>query len=215
MPDRRRIATLEEFLDEANGRIRLMIELKYYGFDPRLAEAVVKILDAHPSRDQAVLMSLDQPAVRQLQELVPDLPVGYLLSVSVGEQRRLPGDFLAVNRPLATPAFLRRAARQGREVHVWTVNRKQDMIDLIVLGVDGLITDEPALAVQIRDELQAMTPVERLLLRWIVLSLPEAEPDRSGDRKQDVSGPTKVESPPDSGRETAHAFPSSPPVSRR
>jgi glycerophosphoryl diester phosphodiesterase len=179
--DRRRIATLEDFLDEADGKIRLMIELKYYGFDPRLAEAVMEILDRHPSRDRSVLMSLDLPAVRQLQELVPDLPVGYLLTAGVGELRQMPGDFLAVNRQLATPAFLRRAARQGREVHVWTVNQKQDMIDLIVLGVDGLITDDPALAVQVRDELLAMTPVERLLLRWIVLALPENEPETDRD----------------------------------
>ena len=65
-PDRRRIATLEEFLDAGAGKIRPMIELKYYGFDRRLAEAVVEILDEHPTRDEAVLMSLDQPAIRQL-----------------------------------------------------------------------------------------------------------------------------------------------------
>ena len=174
-PDRRRVATLEEALDAADGRIRLMIELKYYGFDPSLAEAVVEILNRHPSRNRAVLMSLELPAVLQLQELVPDLPVGYVLSVGVGGLQQMPGDFLAVNRQLATPAFLRRAARQGREVHVWTVNRKQDMIDLIVLGVNGLITDDPALALRVREELQDMSPLERLLLRWIVLALPEAE----------------------------------------
>jgi glycerophosphoryl diester phosphodiesterase len=179
--DRRRIATLEDFLEETDGHIRLMIELKYYGFDPRLAEAVVEILNRHPSQDRAVLMSLDLPAVRQLQEIVPDLPVGYLLTAGVGELRHMPGDFLAVNRQLASPAFLRRAARQGREVHVWTVNQKQDMIDLIVLGVDGLITDDPALAVRIRNELQTMTPFERLLLRWIVLALPEIEQDMDRD----------------------------------
>ncbi len=176
-PDRRRVATLEEFLDAGAGKIRPMIELKYYGFDPRLAEAVAGILAGHPSRDDAVLMSLDQPAVKQLKTLMPDLPVGYLLSVGVGELREMPGDFLAVSRQTANAAFLRRTARQGRVVHVWTVNRKQDMIDLIVLGVDGLITDDPALAVQVRDELQRMTSVERLLLRWIVLALPESEPE--------------------------------------
>lgn len=87
----------------------------------------------------------------------------------------MPGDFLAVSRQTANAAFLRRAARQGREVHVWTVNQKQDMIDLIVMGVDGLITDDPALAVQVREELQNMSAVERLLLRWIVLALPDGD----------------------------------------
>ncbi len=40
--DERRLARLDEFLDRANGRIRLAIELKYYGWDraPRAAGAL-------------------------------------------------------------------------------------------------------------------------------------------------------------------------------
>lgn len=176
-PARRKIATLEEFLDESTGNIRLMIELKYYGFDPRLAEAVKEILRDHPARDQTVLMSLDLPAVAQLRELFPDLPVGYLLSIGVGDLRNVPADFWAVSRAAASPTLLRRAARQQREVHVWTVNRQQEMIALMLRGVDGIITDDPALAVRVRDELRDMSAVERLLLRWIVLALPEIPGD--------------------------------------
>lgn len=120
-------------------------------------------------------MSLDLPAVHQLAELFPDLPVGYVMSFGEGDLRQIPADFYAVSRQAVTPALLRRAARQDREVHVWTINRKADMIKLMLMGVDGLITDNPTLAIQLRDELHDMSALERFLLRWIVPVLPKNE----------------------------------------
>lgn len=40
-----------------------------------------------------------------------------------------------------TPALLQAAHRHDVEVHVWTVNDPADMLRLISLGVDGIITD--------------------------------------------------------------------------
>lgn len=46
-------------------------------------------------------------------------------------------------------ALVSAAHKQGLPVHVWTVNRQQDMRDLLDLGVDGIMTDEAAMAMDL------------------------------------------------------------------
>lgn len=53
---------------------------------------------------------------------------------------------------LAIPAVLRRARAAGLQVHVWTVNDRAVMTDLLDRGVDGIMTDDTEL---LRDLLAA------------------------------------------------------------
>jgi glycerophosphoryl diester phosphodiesterase len=46
---------------------------------------------------------------------------------------------------LITPRFMRAAHRAGVAVQVWTINEGAEMAHLLDLGVDGVITDKPAL----------------------------------------------------------------------
>ena len=53
---------------------------------------------------------------------------------------------VTMNRvPIVTRRFIDAAHRQGYAVHVWTINERQEMHDLLDLGVDGIVTDRPTL----------------------------------------------------------------------
>lgn len=51
--------------------------------------------------------------------------------------------------PLVDRRFLRRAHRLGVPVHVWTIDDPEEMSRLLNLGVDGIMTDRPAVLKQV------------------------------------------------------------------
>lgn len=51
--------------------------------------------------------------------------------------------------PVVTPRFLQTAHDSGHVVHVWTVDAPEEMERLLDLGVDGIVTDVPSLAVEV------------------------------------------------------------------
>jgi glycerophosphoryl diester phosphodiesterase len=109
-------------------------------------------------------MSLKYPAVQKMLQLRPDWRTGVLAATAVGDLTGLRGDFLAVNTGQVSTALVARADAAGKDVYAWTVNDPVTMMRMISLGVDGLITDDPALAravIAYRAELPTAT---RLLL---------------------------------------------------
>jgi glycerophosphoryl diester phosphodiesterase len=61
------------------------------------------------------------------------------------------GDYDALHPFLGdvTAQQVQRVHRLNRKINVWTVNKEEDMRRLIGWGVDGLITDDPLLAVRV------------------------------------------------------------------
>lgn len=160
-----RVPTLEQVLQlirEANSR--LVIELKYYGHDQQLERRVVDLVEKVGIADRVAIMSLKLSGVQKLKNLRPDWTGGLLAATAVGDITRLNTDFLAVNQNMASPAFIRRAHKADKRVFVWTVNDALSLSHWMSMGVDGVITDEPALARNILRQREELSPAERLLL---------------------------------------------------
>jgi glycerophosphoryl diester phosphodiesterase len=159
-----RVPTLEQVLELCKGKAHVDIELKYYGFDERLEERVVEIVEAAGMESEIVVMSLEYDGIQKIRGLRPDWTYGLLTATALGDLTRVDADFLAVHASLATPGFVRRAHRRGKQVFVWTVNDPVEMWKMMNRGVDSIITDEPALARRVLTERAAMNAVERLMV---------------------------------------------------
>jgi glycerophosphoryl diester phosphodiesterase len=159
-----RVPTLQQALEAVRGRARLMIELKYYGYDQSLEQSVVELVEAAGMADEVAIMSLKLEGVQKLQALRPHWNVGLLAASSAGDLTRLNVDFLALNGRMLTTQFIRRAHENNKRVLVWTVNDAPSLSRWMSMGVDGVITDEPALAREVLEERSQMSIVERLLV---------------------------------------------------
>jgi len=156
--------TLAEVLDLCKGKIGVNIELKYYGHDEQLEQRVVDIVESRDMSTNVVVMSLKLDGVRKLKSLRPDWRVGLLMSVNAGGLKKIAADFLAVNASFASRTFVRTAHNHKKDVFAWTVNDALTMSTMISRGVDGLLTDKPALARAVLEQRGQMSGPERLLL---------------------------------------------------
>ena len=165
-----RVPTLEVVLETVRASdARLVIELKYYGHDQDLERRVVDLVERLGMTDRVAIMSLKYDGIRKVRGLRPDWTVGLLSATAIGDLSRMDADFLAVNQGMAKPSFVRRAHRAGKKVFVWTINDPVTMSRVLSLGVDGVITDEPAMARQVVAERAGMSTAERLLVHAAVL----------------------------------------------
>lgn len=160
-----RVPTLQQVLEEIRGRSKLVIELKYYGHDDDLEQRVVDIVEAAGMADDIVVMSLKLEGVRKIQALRPDWTAGLLAATAIGDLTKVDVDFLAVNAGMAGTGFIKRAHNAGKKVLVWTINDALSMSTWMSRGVDGVITDEPALAREVLADRAELSSAERLMIR--------------------------------------------------
>jgi glycerophosphoryl diester phosphodiesterase len=141
-----RVPTLTEVLQLWMDRVGLMIE------SAGMAE-------------QVKYMSLSYSGIQRMRELRPAAVSGLLSSVALGRLSRLELDFLALNGRAASRRLVRHAQSADKDIMVWTVNDAVGISNMLGRGVDGIITDEPALAVAIRREHEELEPARRLLMQ--------------------------------------------------
>lgn len=161
-----RVPTLRQVLELARGRAGLFIELKYYGHDRNLEAKVVDLVEATDMVSDIVIMSLLYDGVLKTAELRPTWAYGVLNAVAIGDLTRLDVDFLALTAKAASYRTIRSAHRRGMKVYAWTVDDPVQMSVMMSRGVDGIITNQVALARQVQALREQLTPLGRLVL-WM------------------------------------------------
>lgn len=159
-----RTPTLAQVLDIARNRAKVLVELKYYGHDVDLEARTVSVIEQAGMADDVAIMSLKYPAILKVRKIRPDWRTGVLAATAVGNITRLDGDFIAVNERQVGRRLLSAAKASGKDLYVWTVNEPLKMSAMMSMGVDGIITDEPALARRVLAERASMSSAQRLLL---------------------------------------------------
>lgn len=159
-----RVPLLEDVLLVARDKANVLIELKYYGHDEDLERRVAQIVEDAGMTDQIATMSLKYPAVQKMLALRPDWETGVLAATSIGDMSGLEGDFLALNQARINPILVERANAVGKDVYAWTVNDPVTIVRMLWIGVNGLITDDPARAREVMNNYNELSVGERVIL---------------------------------------------------
>ncbi len=170
-----RIPTLKEALDFINGQCKVLVEIKhmdhphYDDFAEKLVDVVLKeedgeswiLLQSYESEYLDIVHELD--SLIQTKSLVVGEDSAPLLAFYI-ETRIHMGRAKKSNRLKAinphwetlSPRRIFQMHAKGYEVHAYPVNTRDDMIKMLNAGVDGIITDFPNVAIDLRKELKKL-----------------------------------------------------------
>lgn len=140
------IPTLSEALSEAQGRIKLLIDLKPYGSEDELAREVAGLVQYYGMEQDVYVQSFDSHTLRQIRMIAPEIKIGQILYFALGDLSGLDVDFYTVEKVMLTEQLVKQVHDAGREVWVWTVNSAGDMKEVLKYKIDGMITDYPVRA---------------------------------------------------------------------
>ncbi len=152
-----RVPTLDEFLKKFRD-YRANIEVK--DGTTATARLVLSMLKKYKAEDRVLLASERPEAGPYIRREAPHIPtsasrqevLSFLVKSAVCPcfPRTVPFDALQVPESaqgikVVNKRFMTAAKRLGVQVHVWTINDKDEMLRLFRLGADGIFTDFPGI----------------------------------------------------------------------
>jgi len=134
---------MEQVLERYGPRGFLDIELKVRGLEPALLAALREC----PPRRGHVVSSFLPEVLLEIRARRSAIPLGVICGLPSHLERAagLPVDFVIAEQALVNPALVEDTHGAGKKLLAWTVNEPQAMRRLAAWGVDGLISDDPAL----------------------------------------------------------------------
>ena len=156
-----KIPLLEEVLNEVGGDILINIELKnYHSPNDDLASRVFDLVN-HNNFDNSIFISSFLPRnLKIIHSLDPELPFALLTLPGIKGFlfrscffKSVSPFFIHPSKEDVTKKMIAREHAQKRRVHTYTVNEPKQMQLFFEWGVDGIFTDDPIMALEIKKNL--------------------------------------------------------------
>ena len=121
---------------------------EYHPEPGEFVELVVGVLKKEGVLDRTNLQSFDLRPLREARKRYPEIPLALLIEINPNHKGNIDElgfvpEIYSCYYPLVNGYLLDYAAENNMKVIPWTVNEKETMVELIQMGVDGIITDYP------------------------------------------------------------------------
>lgn len=141
-----KVASFDAYLKAAEQlHQKLIVELKTTDQDS--ADSLNRFIAKYGNRlikDRYRVHSLNFTAVTRLKAQMPKLYVSFIVPYSLV----LPhsdANAYTMEETTLDPSMISQAAMAGQQIWAWTVNSEDDMLDMLFMNTDGIITDQLAL----------------------------------------------------------------------
>jgi glycerophosphoryl diester phosphodiesterase len=170
--DRTSVLTLERLLDTVRAvdrPVKLAIETKHpTRYAGQVEQTLIEVLRRHgladgpgTAKDSVQIMSFAPSGLRRIRQLAPRIPTVHLMKRvplrlrdgTVSPNATIAGPSLEGVK--AFPSYVDRCHANGHQVHVWTVDKPEDVDLMLRLGVDVIITNAPGVVLSHLDEAAA------------------------------------------------------------
>lgn len=141
------IATLDEVIKLAKGKIKLNIEIKPAAGDHELIEKIIKIIRDNDFQNDCVLASLNKDMLVRVKELDPEIRTLYNMAFATGDMEEADfADEFSLEESTVTQDVVDKIHNAGSKIWVWTVNDEDDVRRFREMKVDYVLTDDPTMA---------------------------------------------------------------------
>ena len=147
-----RIPTLDEVLKLAKGQIKVEIEIKERG----LADNVVKFVKELKMEQDVIIISFDYNEVKAAKALAPEIETMYLVGAIWGKKeldmvKKIGAEYIGPNG-IPSKGKVKMAHEMDIKVLPYTINDEKAIAKALRNGVDGIATDYPEKAIELRSK---------------------------------------------------------------
>ena len=140
---------LVEVLEKVNGRADINIDIKQPGFE----EDLLNLINSVGFEGKVYVTSQIHPIIRRIKELdskiltIASLNILPIDPVKVVLDAR--ADIVSVHVSIVSRELIKQFHEAGLKVLAWTVNDRETILKHMELGVDGIVTDRPDIALNV------------------------------------------------------------------
>ncbi|MBF2444297.1 glycerophosphoryl diester phosphodiesterase membrane domain-containing protein [Listeria welshimeri] len=147
------IASFDEIINAAKkNKIDLLVEVKLHGGESSdMVERFITLLKKEKVADKYLVQSLNQPVIEKIEYADPSLETGIILALNIGNLPKTSADFIVLEDFSINKRILTQAKQNNKNVFVWTVNKEKLMQMYLRKNIDGIITNYPKKAIELRD----------------------------------------------------------------
>lgn len=116
-----------------------------------MVERLVTLLKKEKVTDKYLVQSLDQPVIEKIEQADPTLETGIILALNIGNLPKTSADFIVLEDFSINKRLLTQAKQNNKMVFVWTVNKEKLMQMYLRKNIDGIITNYPKKAIELRE----------------------------------------------------------------